>query len=137
MNNIVLRYSSEVLSNLEYDGTAENQKSFIPVWVSNPLPSTEGVKGRLLNGRGYSHIFYSFNKIDIVISADEIDQVALDFLKQFWVAPFKYISIENSDNTNTNYIEVFTEHGDMPIEYIDELIDLPEIKLSFEYAGVI
>lgn len=137
MGKIALRYSDVVLSSLEYNTNADNQTVFNPVWVSNPIPTTNGVKGRLLNGRGYSHIFYSFNRIEIVISADEIDNVAFEFLKQFWTSPLKYISIENSNGTNTNYIEVFTEHGDMPIEYIDELIDLPEIKLSFEYSGVI
>lgn len=137
MSSIALMFSNEVLNSLEYNATAENQETFVPVWVSNPLPTTEGVKGRLLNGRGYSHIFYSFNKIDIVVSADEIDTSVLEFLKQFWAAPFKYISIGNKNGTNSNYIEVFTEHGDMPIEYIDDLIDLPEIKLSFEYSGVI
>lgn len=137
MGHIALRFSSSALSSLEYNSGADNQTVFNPVWVSNPIPSTNGVKGRLLNGRGYSHIFYSFNKIDIVISADEIDSVAFEFLKQFWASQYKYISIENNDGTNSNYIEVFTEHGDMPIEYIDELIDLPEIKLSFEYSGVI
>lgn len=145
MGRIALRYGNTALSGLEYNSTAENQIVFNPVWVSNPIPTTNGVKGRLLNGRGYSHIYYSFNKIDVIISADEIDSAVFQFLKMFWVSPFKYISIVSDSepdvvggvSTYSNYIEVFTEHGDMPIEYIDELIDLPEIKLSFEYSGVI
>jgi hypothetical protein len=83
-------------------------------------------KGGLLNGSQYSNILNSTNEYEITISADEIDNTAMEFLIRFWLAPYKYISYDYG-----NYIEVISDGGRLPVTYINNNELLPEVAFKF------
>jgi hypothetical protein len=127
---IVLRHSTTILSSLTYASGATNQKILDTVKLTANIPKIEIDAGILLSKRRYSHSLGTYNTYDVVISADELKTVAnLDFVKAWFSAPYKYIALP-SGVTYTNYIEVISESGDLPIQYIEDIIYLPEIELK-------
>ena len=130
---IALRKSDVQLIDLEFNDslTKEYQIEFETINCTPRNIRTEEVKGTLLNGKQFSHLLYSHNLYSITISANELDEDAIEFLHSFWQARFKYISFRVNSNWE-EYIEVITDGGVLPIEYIDGIADLPEISLNFE-----
>lgn len=147
MKTLAMRYENTPLVSKTYDTMAIHQGHFDPVWLSDALPTVKSETGRLLNGRAYSHIYYSYKTVNVVISADEFGEGegVKEFFKSFWTAQHKYIAFHNGStdtygdilpNAYDDYIEVVAGDGTLPLEYIDNLIDLPEITFTFEYTEV-
>jgi hypothetical protein len=149
LENIALRFSDTELTDLSFDlgVSSTNQKLFRAVdYKSNE--NSERQAGRLLTGRAYSHLKYSFNTYNIVISADEfIDSVLLgtykyEFLKAFWKAPFIYIAFMPADGNYwkdtdvPNYIRLTQPTGPFPISFLDDLEELKEVVFQLEAAEV-
>jgi hypothetical protein len=134
MLEITFRYSSTQVTPLTYNAQATQQLSFATVKCPDAILNTKEESGRMLNGRGYSNLLYSYRDIgDIIISADEVDSSVLAFFEAFWTAAFKYISIYGSGWGD--YIEVLTEGGAFPLAYIDDIKDLKEITLKLHYTN--
>jgi hypothetical protein len=129
--NVLFRYETTPLTSLVYDSTATNQKTFNCIMIDyNPNVAID--KGRLMNGKGFAHSLYNFLSWDISIGADEIDQTNLDFLSDFWTAGYKYILPSVSTSYSGNYKLVGTDGGKLPVERLDDLVFLKEIKFNFE-----
>lgn len=150
LENIALRYSTTELTDLSFDVgiSTTNQKFFRAIDCKSNEVSERQV-GRLLTGRAYSHLKYTIETYNIIISADELlksdgqDLNRFNFLKAFWKAPFIYLALMPTDgnywkNTDVpNYIRLTQPSGAFPISYIDELIDLKEVTFQLETAGVV
>lgn len=134
MDRIALRYSDSVLSSFEFDADAEQQELFETVKITDPISSTTRVQGTLLNGHVYDHILYTRKFIEITISADEIDGSILSSLQSFWSAEIRYIAYKST--TWGNYIQVYTDSGDFPINYLEDLIFLREVSFKLYYVDV-
>lgn len=133
MKEIALRYSDTKLESLAFDEIADNQELFETVKCSDITINTTEESGILLNGRKYNHLLYKHNEIEIIISADEIDRDVLAFLQEFWSARFKYISLYK-DSIWGSYVQVMTESGKFPLNYIDEIRELREVSFNLSYA---
>jgi hypothetical protein len=111
------------------------QRTFRTVSCMRPFITTAQEQGIMLNGRRFSHILYVHKEIEVTISSNEInsDEV-VEFFESFWKARYKYISLKYETDSwdGCKYIEVMTEGGRFPVEYINGIADLPEItfKLS-------
>lgn len=133
---VALRYTTAKLSNLAFDNTvpATNQVLFKTLSYLPPLVDTTEVQGILNNGRQYSNLLYAHRQHSIIISADEIESTVLTFLENFWLSNFKYIS-RYINGSWTSYIEVKTDGGVIPIEFLDSIDQFPEIKLTLTEKG--
>lgn len=129
MKEVALRYSNTRLSELVFDENATNQNLFECVKVTDWVVNKSEEGGVLLNGRRYSHQLYSHKEIEVTISANEIDEEVLGYLQNYWGALYKYIAIYNNGNWS-NYTEVATESGKLPITYVDDIRDLREVSLN-------
>ena len=127
---VALRISDEKLSALTYNGSlpTAQQRLFNPISLLRPKIESIEEKGRLNNGRNYSHLLHIQRQHEIVISSDELDDERFTFLESFWIAPYKYLSTNNGTSWS-NYVEVFTESGEFPVEFIEGIEYLPEVKL--------
>lgn len=131
--SVVMRFSDTKLTNLAYDAEAANQEEFEPLIIKRPKLVTAGETGRLLNqGIGYSKLYYSYYKYEFTLSADQItDNVAIEFLENFKKAICKYIIFNKGGNLSAyNYVEVIEDFGEMPIDYLDDIQFMPEIKFT-------
>jgi hypothetical protein len=135
MKRIALRYTEENLSSMTFDSVATNQKTYETIRMTAPIPVVVRENGILLNGRQYSHHLYSHNEIEITISTDELSTSDIDFLINFYKSNYQYISINNI--TFGNYIKVITEAGKFPLEYLNDIKYLPEIKFKLNYENPI
>lgn len=135
MKQIALRYTDNALSSLEFDAEAEQQELFETVKITDPISTTTRVQGTLLNGRVYDHKLYSRKFIEITISADEIDGSILGSLQSFWKAEVRYIAYKSTP-TWGNYIQVYTDSGDFPINYLEDLLFLREVTFKLYYVEV-
>jgi hypothetical protein len=132
MSNIALRLSESKLTNLSFDENVAigEQYLFDTVSCLPKLIVTTEIQGTLNNGRKYSNLLFSNYEQEIIISSNELTDSVINFLINFWVSPFKYISRKGSLNWSS-YTQVNTIGGAFPIEYIDGLIQLPEITIKF------
>ena len=140
MKTILFRYSSTELESLAVpaSGWTSEYYSADPVYMSEPTPYVLRETGRLLNGRGYSHTLYSYKTLTVTLSSDDLFAAAIEFLKNYVKAPFKYISFISMNNgliVYSDFVEVILNDADFGMEYIDGLKDFPEITFNFEYAG--
>ena len=145
MKSLLLRYSTTPLSSLVYDPDETWTASF---WSADPvqlLPAVPVVTregGRLLSGRAYSHVLYSYKSLTASFADDTIggtDSGVFTFLKNFFKAPYRYISFGSLTGTPpaqtySNYSEVISADGSFPVEYTDEITDLPFVTLTLDYA---
>ena len=113
-----------------YNANANDQKSFFTISLLPPYINTVTDTGRALNGRLYSNLLYRFKEYEIIISADELaDTTNREFMESFFGANYKYISFYES-NAWGDYIEVSNDAGRIPLEYLDGIEYLPEIKIK-------
>lgn len=134
MKKVVLKYSTEKLIDFEFDDESENQILFETVKLTDLIPETLEETGILLNGRKYNHILHLHYNIDLTISANEITDIEFEFLKNFWTAKYKYISLLQ-EGVFSGYKRVFTEGGKLPITYIEEINYLKEVAFSLSADG--
>ncbi len=135
MLRIALRYSDVPLTSLVFDFEAGEQYLFKCLKLTKAVPNVEVEAGKCLNGRQFAHKKWAHKEFELIISADELaDSGALSFIEAFWLANYKYISFLLTDTTGEDYREVITDGGAMPLSYVDDIIDLPEIALKFSYA---
>jgi hypothetical protein len=109
------------------------QRTFRTVSCMRPFLTTTQEQGIMLNGRKFSHILYAHKEIEVTISSDEVNsEEVLEFFEAFWKARYKYISLKYETDSwdGSKYIEVMTEGGRFPVEYIDGIADLPEITFK-------
>ncbi|MFA5432101.1 MAG: hypothetical protein WC319_04415 [Candidatus Paceibacterota bacterium] len=135
MDRIALYYADSPLSSLEFDDEAESQELFETVKITDPIITTTRVQGTLLNGRVYDHKLYSREFVEVTISADEIDGSILSFLQSFWAAEVRYIAYKST--IWGDYIQVYTDSGDFPINYIEDLLILREVTFKLYYVDVV
>lgn len=129
---ISLRYGDNTLDihGDAYNGSASDQMEFRTVDARRPKIITFRDTGRMNNGRAYSHILGTSKRHSIVISADEADYAtAVPFLENWWNAERKYIARNNGTAWQT-YIEVFVEGEEFPLAELEDLYELPEVKLD-------
>lgn len=136
MPNIAIRRTEQMLGELTFDDVigSDEQLKFATISCQPANVSTTEIQGTLLNGRNYSHLLYTHKEYKVTISANELTPEKIEFLLLFWLSPFKYISINNG-GTWQKYIQVRTEGGAFPIEYIDDCKYLPEINFNFITAN--
>lgn len=132
---IALLYSSTALTSLTFDEEADDQVIFHPVDLPPPVPIRRSVAGETLRSRVYQHTLAYKLKFSMAISADEladmpeIQSANVVFLRNFWMAKFKYLAYKN-EGTYTDYIEVAWQADEFPVTYLDGLIYLPEVPLE-------
>ena len=134
---IALRISASKLSPLTFDNTVSDDYQYLFETISclPAIVNTSEVQGVLNNGRNYSNLLYSHKEHEVIISSNELTDEAIEFIKSFWTAKFKYIS--RYENAWTDYVGVLTTGGVFPIEYIEGNIQLPEIKLILKETKAI
>lgn len=132
---IALLYSSTALTSLTFDAEADDQTIFHPVDLPPPIPLRRSVGGETLRSRIYQHTMSYKLKFSMAISADEladmpeIQSANVVFLRNFWMANFKYLAYKN-EGTYTDYIEVAWQVDEFPVTYLEGLIYLPEVPLE-------
>lgn len=127
---VALHYSSTALTSLTWNNTATEQLKFYTLSFVPPYVNTVVDTGRTLNGKGYSNTLYKYKEYELIISADELsDTNNQAFINSFYSANYKYISIYNG-TTWSSYIEVMTDGGKIPLEYLDGLEYFPELKIK-------
>ncbi len=134
MEQIALAYSDTIFTGLEFDEDLATQKLFETIKLTEPTITTTRVQGTLLNGRVYDHKLYTRKFIEVTISSNEINTSILSFLQTFWDSNFKYIALFNDDPMY--YVQVYTDGGDFPVEYVEDIKYLPEISLKLYYVEV-
>lgn len=134
MNNIAFKYNNAKLSNLTFDINATQQKIFNNINLSKPFINHTVESGISLNGKKYSHLLYKHKEYDITISADTLDNNGVDFIEDWRSSDYKYISIE-IDGIFTDYFEVIIEGGRLPLTFIDNLENLPELTFTIFKKG--
>ena len=134
MKEIAFRYCSTKLTDSTFAENAQDQLTFETVKCTDPIVNTTEETGILLNGRKFNHLLYKHRDFEVVISSDEIDSDAFEFLQAFWVARFKYISLKKN-STWGSYVQIMTESGKFPLSYIDDIRDLPEVSFNLTYAN--
>lgn len=134
MEVIALRLSDIKLpSGTGYDNTiaANLQQNFETIKYFPPSSNVTYEQGVLNNGRQFQHLLYSHLEHEITVSTNELNAVSLAFLREFWKAQYKYISIYETANFGwSSYRAVRTEGGLFPISYIEDIIHLPELTLK-------
>ncbi len=135
MKRIALLHSDTKLVNIVFDLANVNQKIYNPTFLSRPNLTVKRDSGRSLNGQGYSHILHKYRTLSVTLSADVLNEAEITFIETFLSKPYKYIAIQEN-NVWSGYIEVLVTEESTPITYIDELIELPEITLNFEYINI-
>jgi hypothetical protein len=137
---IAIRYKNELSAEPDHDDPYiegehlddddnPTQKVYYTIDAKRPILNTNLDSGNLLNGRYYAHLLYKHYKYKFVISANEITEDDINFFERYWSALTKFIAIE-TNGTFGNYIEVETNGGALPIEYIDGVESMPEIILE-------
>ena len=96
-----------------------------------PVSNITVDKGNCLNGENYSHILSKSKDYEVTISANELDSAALSFFDNFYNSNNKFISFSQNASSWGDYIEVITEGGRLPITYINNNRNLPEIAFKF------
>jgi hypothetical protein len=132
-DRIALAISDTDLHGTAFNDAQANQYKFECIDYKRPAPSVERDSGRLLNGRGYSHVIFTTKIHSPVISANEITATTAAFLEDYWNSNFKFISIY-SGGAWGNYIEVLTDPGDFPWAFVEELEELLEVQLKMTEA---
>lgn len=129
---IVLRYSDTPITSLDYDSGATNQAEFECTFISPPIKSVVQDSGRLLNGRGYSHKLYATTEYDVDISANDLNnQTDIDYIQNWWISPYKYAIFYKTGQLSTyDYVEVMTDGGRCPFEFMENIVMLPEVKFK-------
>ncbi len=131
MSYIALMFSATELFELTYNPalTDSEQRLYDTITPKATLVNRTVDEGVLLSGRRYSHLIHKHFEWDITISADELNTSDVEFIENFLDSPFKYISTHNGTSWS-NYIQVISNSGRTPIDYIEGLEDLPEITLN-------
>jgi hypothetical protein len=82
--------------------------------------------------RNFSHLLSKKDSWEVVISADElIDSTKYAFIKALFCADAWNFGYEGQF-TGANYIRVaLTNDGNLPVSFIGDCVDLPEVKLNF------
>lgn len=143
MKRFALKYSNTVLSSFIYNSADTKMLDFEGTEVTYPIPNTQVETGRNLNGKKYSHKLYTYKSGRVVISPNELNSdytseipSGLEFLIAFWNAPFKYITFfEDFMPDIGNYIQIDTNGGAFPVEYIDGIKYLPEVTIEYEFTN--
>jgi hypothetical protein len=131
---IALRYGDHTLD-LDGDPFTEplvqtGQMGFRTVDARHPRYINNRESGRMLNGRGYSHLLSKYKRHQITIGADEAEYyTVIPFLEAFWNAPRKYISRWNG-NSWDSYIEVMADGQEFPLTEMNDDYYLPEITFN-------
>lgn len=141
MKQIALAYSDTIFTELDFDEDLTEQQLFETIKLTDPIIATTRVQGTLLNGRVYDHKLYTRKFIEVTISSNEITTAILSFLQAFWDSNFKYISINTEDPIYStfeyaDYIQVYTDSGDFPVEYNEDIKYLPEVTFKLYYVEV-
>jgi hypothetical protein len=134
MKRIALRYSDTKLSPLTFDDEATNQVKYETIKLSDLIPVLTKENGKMLSGRSYSHTLYSHFLLDLTISSNEIDNTNFTFLKNYFAAKFKYISllnVESSSGIFTDYKQVFIDEDKFPLSYVEDIKYLREVSFNF------
>lgn len=129
MSNILLKYNTENLVDLTYDQNGANQKVFDNCNVARPFINITSENGIALNGTKFSNIYYKHKEFDLVFSSDTVDDEGISFLENWFSSNFKYMALPVGDSY-TNYFEVITNGGRIPISYLENLEFLPEFSFT-------
>jgi len=91
--------------------------------------------GAIIQGNRSAHPFtyYRTARYIVLISADELYmQSAYEFMISFWYANEKHIAIDSSvtEPLDTEFISVYTDGGDAPEEFIEDVQELPDWTLE-------
>ena len=135
MKVITLRFSttkltpSELVYSSSIDATLQQSFETIKYMPANSNVVVE--QGTLNNGRQFQHVLYSNKEHEITLSTNEISATVLTFLKAFWKSQYKYLSaFQYANNAWSDYVQVNTEGGLLPITYIDDIIHFPELTMK-------
>lgn len=134
---VILRYSAAKLDSLAYDENAGEQIKFDPVKNTGWTVETSETSGTMLGGRKYSHSLYAHKTITLVIASDELSESSLSFIEEFWKSNYKYVSTMNPNGTFADYVRVIGSAGKLPLSYVDEIIDYPEVTLELTSAEAV
>jgi hypothetical protein len=118
---IYLKYSND-------NWSTDHAETFNAVEV-RPLVETERIKGKSLRGVLYSHLNYSrSNSVLVTISSDELYVATKkDFIKDFYIArAWKY----SLDNWTTSVEVDLSEQGNLPYQYLEDNVNLPEVTFN-------
>lgn len=127
-NRIELVYSATPLITLTRpeDLTGYSYQQFETAKYVPPKKSTVADAGAMLNGRKFNHIKFVYYEYEFVVSSWEYLD---DFFNAFWTAQYKYLSLWTG-SAWSDYKEVDTGSGSLPVSYQSDLECMPEIPLK-------
>lgn len=105
-------------------------KNFTPLRLKDFDLVTNEDNGRLLGGILYSNILDARYKHTVYLQPKELNSTNILFLKEFWIADFKYIKIIPSSPGLDGERQVLTTGGNMPLQRLNENKYLNEITLE-------
>ncbi len=134
---IVIAYCDEPLAVLTYNSTfpkpsgSTGEQLALLALVAHPKKlDIDTVSGTTLCGRKYSVKKHGWYNHAFVFSSDQIDLDSIPFFEAFWAARYKYISRYSDDSEGYgDYVRVETPGGELPVDYIEGVSELPEIEL--------
>ncbi len=129
MARIAFLYNTTAITDITFDEYAEHQELFETIKSPPPVIVGDSNKGRLLNGYGYEHLLFSHYELDVVISANELNDEKLLFFDSYKIAAYKYIARYVS-GIWSNYIPIMYSDS---LAFVDDIEILPELTIHIEY----
>jgi hypothetical protein len=139
-NNITLAYSTENYSGTDLVYATLNAKgdAVYQAFEAAELYPPKILKNRAAYGptkRGYKgeHILTLHKEQEVALSSNTLNPTKIAFLKAFWSAPYKYMSLVKTSYTSpvwNDYEEVYEDGEEFPISYLEDDLYLPEVKMK-------